>query len=218
MMRCPICGHENPDSATICSKCGCNLYAPEPAPEPDPGEVDRLRERIKDLEAAVAVKGGEIQELEDRLKKLINDPNGGKLQQVIVGMQQELDTKEARILELQNEIRRLQSDVPFPPPGPETQIAIDSYPVMKPAFHLVLSESKHSIDLASTIYRIRASLERVPDGLHIVVHAGADVNVRAPQKGAKWTRLSEGGRTPVEAGSIVFDPKGAMNARLSVQH
>jgi hypothetical protein len=207
MIKCPNCGHENDPKRTTCIKCGYNLYTSEQdPPEPDAEEVERLRTRIKELEAEVIRLGKEVAEL----TKKFDEVKPGDDHPIVHELREE-------ILTHIGEIEGLQKLVGFPTSGPGTEIAIDSFPDANPTFHLVLDHHTDSIDLSSSPYRIRGNLERTRDGLEIVAHKGATVNVKASQKGDRWTRLKDGNRTSVDAGTILFDPSGARNARLSIK-
>jgi hypothetical protein len=92
-------------------------------------------------------------------------------------------------------------------------LLIDSYPLKKPKFHILMDDTKQSIDLSATEFHIHATLERTSAGIELVVQAGATVNVRLSEK-QKWQRHTGGNRVATVAGMILFDPVGAMNARL----
>ncbi|WP_263352914.1 hypothetical protein [Acidicapsa acidisoli] len=92
-------------------------------------------------------------------------------------------------------------------------LLIDSYPLKKPKFHILMDDTKQSVDLSATEFHIHATLERTSAGIELVVQAGATVNIRLSEK-QKWQRYTGGSRVTTVAGMILFDPVGAMNARL----
>ena len=96
-------------------------------------------------------------------------------------------------------------------PGPG--LLIDSYPLKKQKFHISMDDTKQSIDLSATEFHIRATLERTSTGIELVVQNGATLNVKLSEK-QKWRRYTAGSRVTTASGMILFDPAGAMNARL----
>ena len=80
-------------------------------------------------------------------------------------------------------------------------------------FHLEMKAGDQALDLLSTAFRIRATLERKGESIEILVQPGATVKVRMSEK-QKWERFTGGSRMTAADGLILFDPSGAMNARL----
>jgi hypothetical protein len=92
-------------------------------------------------------------------------------------------------------------------------LSIDSYPLKNPNIHLTIDDSKQSIDLSATLFRIHAKVERSADGIDVIVEDGAVLNVRLSEN-QKWQRYKGGSRIKAAPGMILFDPASDMNARL----
>lgn len=92
-------------------------------------------------------------------------------------------------------------------------VAIESYPLKKPEFHLEMKTSDKSLDLSTTAFHIRATLERTAEAIELLVQPGATVNVRMSDK-QKWQRLTGGTRKAAAEGLILFDPTAAATARI----
>jgi hypothetical protein len=110
-------------------------------------------------------------------------------------------------------------DIAVPPPvEPRTGLRglrVEADPIKSSGPGIAFGPAKVSLDLSTTDFRIRANLERDPNGsIYVIVHSGAMLNVQLPGN-KKWIRYSGGARLPADAGIVLFDQEGRMNARLS---
>jgi serine/threonine protein kinase len=114
--------------------------------------------------------------------------------------------------------RSLLEIVEMPPIGagvPHRGLLVEADPVRSSGLRIAFGPTKDSLDLSTTAFRIRANLERDPNGsIYLVVHNGAALNVQLPGS-KKWMRCSGGARVNAEIGTVLFDQNGATNARLA---
>jgi len=95
-------------------------------------------------------------------------------------------------------------------------LLIESDPIRSPALRVSFDRSKDLLDLATTGFAIRASLERDATGtIFLVVHEGAALNVKSAAS-KKWLRYPAGSRVNAEIGMVLFDDLGKSHARLGV--
>lgn len=93
-------------------------------------------------------------------------------------------------------------------------LLIEADPIKSSVLRVAFAPSKDSLDLSTTGFGIRASLERDPSGsIFLVVHDGAMLNIRLPGS-EKWTQYPGGGRVSAEIGMVLSDKNGKSNARL----
>jgi|HubBroStandDraft_1064217.scaffolds.fasta_scaffold61611_2 hypothetical protein len=82
------------------------------------------------------------------------------------------------------------------------------------AITVQVSDEPGILDLSQTAFRIRASLERKPDGqLFLHIHSGADLRVKDPL--GAWHDLRDGVVIAVADGMHLSDLKGAANAQIT---
>jgi hypothetical protein len=194
MKTCPKCQSENADSNRICIKCG-SIFRQDPPLKQDP---EQLRKQIEGLELALTGKEGEL----DALKLVLTSRD-----QQIAGLQLDLKAKEAELEIANKKIVEQPSNVKG------ATLSIESYPLKNSNFHLSIDQANQDVDLSTTPFQIHAKVECRPDGINLVVNDGALVNVRFSDH-QKWQRYPGGSRIKAVAGMILFDPKGAMSARL----
>ena len=198
MIECPFCKSQNPDNRSYCMNVNCRRRLVPP----DGDSEDKLEEKL-------AARDAEI----ERLRKIVESSNVNH--PVPHGLQAELESKEVEQQKDLQDLSDARKIAPVLPSRPGAKLVIESYPIKKPRYRIEVDSSTKSIDLAATEYCIRATLERTAHGLEIFVHNGANVNVLFSEKNTRWKRFFEGDRIKVDTGAIVYDPKGAMNARLS---
>jgi hypothetical protein len=214
MAKCANCGHDNPDKKIFCEKCGSRITPPPPLPRPE----HDLQEKIKELQEDLLRREMEIKKLNEDLAAVTAKKNElvGKHPEVETFLQQ-LEEKDRALQKALKELDDLRSRLPLPvpdSPGAKAGFVIESHPIANPALGITFSSQQESLDLSTTGFRIRASLERKADGsLDLLIHPGATVNIKTPGE-KRWRRLEGGARTDTEAGMVLFDPKGAANARL----
>jgi hypothetical protein len=196
MIECPFCKFQNPDNRSYCVKCLRRLVPP------GGGSEDELEEILVKRDAEI-----------ERLRKELESMHGNH--PVLHSLQTELEAREVEQQKGLQDLSEARKIAPALPSYPGAKLVIESHPIKKLHYHIEVDRSTKSIDLAATEYRIRATLERTADGLEIFVHNGANVNVLLSEKNARWKRCFEGDRIKVSTGAIIYDPKGAMNARLS---
>jgi serine/threonine protein kinase len=93
-------------------------------------------------------------------------------------------------------------------------LLIEADPSPSSTLRTAFSPAKDYLDLSTTGFGIRASLERDASGLmFLVVHNGAKLSVRSPMT-EKWTQYSGGERLVAEIGMVLFDQNGKSKARL----
>jgi hypothetical protein len=94
-------------------------------------------------------------------------------------------------------------------------LLVEADPIDSSRHGVSFAPARDSLDLSSTDFRIRATLERGPNGsIFLLVHAGATLNVQSPGS-KRWIRYSGGARVPADLGTIVFDQDGALKVRLN---
>lgn len=196
MKICSQCKTENPDLNSTCTNCGNKFRVDKPI---NGDEVAELREKIQGLLLELSGKDAEL----DGLKITVS----GKDKE-IAGLKSELSASQAEADDLRKKLKT--NDVPEPPaPG----LSLESFPEKKPNFHIAIDNTKQSIDLSSTLFRIRATIEHLDDALDVVVQKDATLNIRLSAN-QKWQRYTGGSRIKAVPGMILFDPKGTMNARF----
>jgi len=91
-------------------------------------------------------------------------------------------------------------------------VTLSPYPLPNPNLQLPFDDAQTALDLSSTAYRIRATLERNPDfSVDLIVHKGAEIRSRA---GQGWRVHASGDRVHVAPGIVLFDDHGKVNARI----
>jgi uncharacterized Zn finger protein (UPF0148 family) len=215
MPICSKCNFDNPPGKIFCANCGERINRPEREPELDPVE---LQEKIQALGKELVRDEEEIKKLHERLEAvtLERDELAGKHPEVEAILRQ-LDEKDRALQDALQQLDALRNIVPSPPPNSpdvKPRLLIESYPIPNPAFGMTFDDHHNSLDLSTTGFRIRASLERNADGsVGLVIHPGATINIKTPAR-KQWQRLDGGARLSTEVGMILFDPKGAVNARF----
>ena len=82
------------------------------------------------------------------------------------------------------------------------------------AVSVQVSDEAGILDLSQTAFRIRATLERKPDGqLFLHIHPGADVRVKDPL--GAWHDLRDGVSVAVADGMQLSDLMGAANGLIN---
>jgi hypothetical protein len=226
MMKCGNCGHDNPPDRRFCEICGHRITASEP---PEKGDLKTLQDKIASLQKKLLAKEKEIEALQQQVALATDDkkkPQGEPAtdQPELKATLQELDTKELQLQSTLHELDKTrksltmkQAESAKAEPEPAASVhrfVIESYPIKKPAFEMTFEESQASLDLSTSNFKIRATLERDANGsLELVVHKNATINVQAPGS-KRWQRHAEGTRIKVESGFVLFDSAGSMNARI----
>jgi DNA repair exonuclease SbcCD ATPase subunit len=191
MKTCPKCGFENPEPNTSCVECGATFRA-DLQLEVDNPEVLALQKEIEGLRQELQGKDEELAGLQQTLDSKDKE---------LAGVQLRLTTATKELEDLHNKTQ------------PTQAVAIESYPLKKPEFHLEMKTSDKSLDLSTTAFHIRATLERTAEAIELLVQPGATVNVRMSDK-QKWQRLTGGTRKTAAEGLILFDPTAAATARI----
>lgn len=112
-------------------------------------------------------------------------------------------------------LRAIATGTEVQPSKRSTGLLIEPDPTRPSVTGISFGPAKQSLDLSTTGFRIKATLERDAGGsIYLVVHDGATVNVQSADS-KRWTRYSGGARLVADVGMIVFDPEGAMKIRLS---
>jgi uncharacterized coiled-coil protein SlyX len=215
MAICANCGEDNPPGKMFCKKCGNRIKQSAPT---DPTDSDVLQERIKELEAKLLERQQEINKLNDDLTSVTNEKNVfEKNHPQLAIILHQLEEKDGALQEAIREVERLRKllPLPVPPPAPsKSHLVLQSHPIPDPVLCLTFEEQQPSLDLSTTGFRIRANLERRSDGsVGLVIHPGATINVKMPGE-IRWRRLDNSARVDTQPGMVLFDPKGAANARL----
>ncbi len=215
MAICANCGEDNPPGRIFCKKCGHKIQQSGP---PDPTDPDVLQERIKELEAKLLSRQHEINKLNDDLTSVTNEKNAfEKNHPQLAIILHQLEEKDRALQEAIREVERLRKLLPLsvPPPVPsKAHLVLQSHPIPDPALCINFEDQQPSLDLLTTGFRIRANLERRSDGcVGLVIHPGATINVKMPGD-IRWRRLDNSTPMDTQPGMILFDPKGAANARL----
>lgn len=214
-VTCPHCHQETRSDRPYCEHCARKLAVKRLEPKVEPS-------RIKELEVQLLAKDVEIEELRKVIEAITSERDTVKgelaakhpeLDQAI----QHLETKEAQLQEAVAELEELRdSQLAFiPADSSKPALVIRASPIPRANFDTSFAENHKSLDLSATPFRIRATLERDPQGwVEVVVHPGATINIR--ESGQRWNRYGEGSRFRLVPGMVVFDPKGVMNARFEL--
>jgi uncharacterized coiled-coil protein SlyX len=215
MTICANCGEENPPGRIFCKKCSNKLKQNGIV---DPPDSEDLQERIKELEAKLLARQQEINKLNDDLTSVTNEKNVfEKNHPQLAIILHQLEEKDRALQEAIREVERLRKllPLPVPPPAPsKAHLVLQSHPIPDPALSISFEDQQPSLDLSTTGFRIRANLERRSDGsVNLVIHPGATVNVKMPGE-TRWRRLDNSAHVDTQPGMVLFDPKGAANARL----
>jgi hypothetical protein len=211
-------GHENPPGKRFCAVCGERIDRVEEPPEPSQEDLQVLQEKIRVLQEDLLRRDEEIKKLDEELKTVTVERDGlvGKHPDVEAILRQ-LDEKDRALQNALQELAGLRKRLPEPPevsPGSKMPLVIESHPIPNPAFGITFSDQQKLLDLSTTGFRIRVSLERNSDGsVGLVIHPGATINIKTPGE-KRWRRLEGGARLNTEVGMILFDPTGVVNARL----
>jgi hypothetical protein len=210
MPKCPN-QHENPPGVVFCFECGKKVDWQEPPERPED-----LETRIDSLQEDLRKRDAEIKQLEEELNAVTAERNelAGKHPEVekIVHL---LDEKDRALQGALQQLEDLRNQLPAPPPVAKARVLVESHPIANPAIGVAFEETHTTLDLSKTEFRIRASLERRQDGaVGLLVHPGATINVRTSRE-KRWRRVEGGSRLTTEPGMILFDPCGAVNARLA---
>jgi hypothetical protein len=211
-------GHDNPQGEIFCRVCSRKINPMAPPEEPTEEDVQALLERIKALEQQLVERQREINELRVRLNKVSVESSTQTTQHPEVApIVHQLDDKDRQQQDTLQELDDLRVLVPAPPPsspGTELRFSIEAYPIPNPAIGKVFDNRLSLLDLSTTEFRIRASLERNADGsIGLLIHPGATINIKTPGE-KRWRRVEGGARLNTEAGMVLFDPKGVANARF----
>lgn len=215
MPTCVI--HEYPPGEIFCRNCGRRKPSEE-HPDPSDGELERLKKEIQSLKQDLVRRKEEIDKLNEEIKTVTSERDElvekhPKLEPLI----RQLDEKDRALLDAQRqleELRKLLPVLPPPPPGSKSQLVIEAHPIPNSSFELAFTDQHNSLDLFLTPFHIRADLERNPDGsVGLAIRPGATINVKALGE-TRWRKVNGGDRLKAEAGMILFDTQGAMNARL----
>lgn len=217
MPKCAI-GHDNPPGERFCRECGRKINPMVSPEEPTLEDVQAHLERIKALEQELVEREGKINELRERLNKVPVESGKPMAEHPEVApIVQELDDKDRQQQNTLQELGDLRDLQPASPPsstGTEPRLSIEAYPIPNPAIGKVFDDRLSLLDLSSTGFRIRASLERNADGsVGLVIHPGATINIKTPGE-KRWRRVEGGARLNTETGMVLFDPKGVANARF----
>jgi uncharacterized Zn finger protein (UPF0148 family) len=218
MPKCANCGHDNPSGKIFCEVCGHKVNRVEIPPEPTPEDLQVLQERVQTLQRDLLMREDEIKRLDQRLEEVTGERD--KLVGVhpeVESILKQLDAKEVALQKALQELEDLRGRVPVTAPeslDSKLHFVIESHPIPNPAFDMTFDDNLNLLDLSATGFRIRANLERNADGsVGLVIHPGATVNIKAAGE-KKWRRLGGGERLNTEAGMVLFDRMGVMNARL----
>jgi hypothetical protein len=219
-MKCVNCGHENPPGRIYC-ELGGHKIADRPGPPPNPN-LQELEDRIKQLQRELLVSEKEIENLQEQVNRVTQERNQlAAKHPELEAILRQLDVKEAQLeaaLQELNKARESARQVQIPqreaePVGSRSLLFIESHPIKKPNFDMTFEDNRQSLDLSATEFHIRASLERTPGGVDVVVHQGATVNVQTPGS-KRWHRYPGGARLSADPGTVLFDTQGIMSARL----
>jgi hypothetical protein len=210
-------GHDNPPGEIFCSKCGRRINQVDPPTDLTPEDLRVLQQKIHALQEDLLRRDEEIKRLDEGLKELRGerDELAGKHPEVETILRQ-LDEKDRALQDALQELDGLRNRLPLSPPHSvgSPHLLIESHPIPNPALALTFSDQDKSLDLAKTGFHIRASLERNADSsVGLVIHPGATINVKSPGE-KRWRRVEGGARLITEAGMVLFDPKGVVNARF----
>jgi uncharacterized Zn finger protein (UPF0148 family) len=212
MPKCPN-QHDNAPGLVFCSTCGKKIDWQEP---PEPEDIEDLQGKILALQEDLRRRDAEIKQLEEELRTVTVERNElvGKHPEVEKIVQQ-LDEKDRALQSALQGLEDLRNQLPVVSPASGARLLIESHPIANPELGVTFDNSRSTLDLSKTEFRIRASLERISDGsIGLLVHPGATINIKAPLE-KRWRRLEGGARLTIEAGMILFDPAGAVNARLA---
>jgi hypothetical protein len=215
MPKCANCGHDNPVGKLFCEQCGNRIGRVVPPPEPDPED---LLEKIQALQRDLLMREEEIKKLNDDLIKANDDKEKmAEKHPKVETLIQQLDEKDRALQDALKKHQELLSQLPEPPPvtpGSKPYLVIESHPIPNPDFGITFDDNAKSLDLSTTGFRIRATLERNSDGsVGLVIHPGAMINIKTPPE-KRWRRFEGGARLSTKAGMVLFDAKGIANARL----
>jgi hypothetical protein len=215
MAICTNCGQDNPPGRIFCKKCGNKIQQSAPTDSTDP---DVLQEKIKELEAKLLSRQQEINKLNDDLTSVTNEKNVfEKNHPQLAIILHQLEEKDRALQEAIREVERLRKllPLPVPPPAPsKAHLLLQSHPIPDPVLCISFEDQQRLLDLSTTGFRIRANLERRADGsVGLVIHPGATINVKMPGE-IRWRRLDNSVGVDTQPGMVLFDPKGAANARL----
>jgi DNA repair exonuclease SbcCD ATPase subunit len=220
-MKCESCGHENPSGKVFCENCGNKIVLRQNV-DPDEESVKVLLLKIEALERELLARQTEIENMQNEINRVSKEKNELMTNHPEVkATLQKLDEKERQLETALQDLDRLHEelrDVPQSQPEPDlpasgTQLVIKAYPIKRSEFDVTLAHDRQSLDLSTTQFHIRASLERTQAGFELVVHDGATINVQAPGS-KRWQRYAGGARVSAGPGMVFFDAKGIMNARL----
>jgi serine/threonine protein kinase len=93
-------------------------------------------------------------------------------------------------------------------------ITLTAHPLPDPNFQLPFHDAQKALDLSSTAYRIRATLQRNSDlSVDLIVHDGAEIRVGS-HAGRSWRIHASGDRVQVVPGTVLFDDRGKVSARI----
>jgi len=217
MAECANCGHDNPPDEIFCRKCGHKIAWVAPEPELTPEEIQTLRKSIRALQEDLLKREEEIRKLDERLKEVTVERDELAKNPEVGTILRQLDEKDRALQDAFQELESLRKHLPDPrsiAPATKSHFVIESHPIPNPDFGITFDDDEKSLDLSTTGFRIRASLERNSDGsVGLLIHHGATINVKTPAE-TRWRRLKGEARLSTEVGMILFDPKGVMNARL----
>lgn len=222
-MKCDHCGHENPSGKVFCERCGHRIAARIRNGDDRGNDTRSLIAKIDALERDLAARQTEIENLERQVNRLSKErealiANPPEMKATLAKLDEkemQLETTLAELEKLRKQLLGLPKTAPPPPPagaGAETLVFIRSHPIRRAEFDVALPSDRKSLDLSTTGFHIRANIERTAKGFDLVVHDGATINVQAP--GKRWQRYSGGARLSADPGTVFFDTKGVMNARL----
>jgi hypothetical protein len=211
-------GHDNPPGEIFCGTCGRRINRIDTPPDPTTEDLQALQEKIQALEKDIVRRDEEIRRLNEGLEEVRGERDDLAEKHPEVGtILRQLDDKDRALQGALQELDGLRDRLPEPPPhsgGALPHLLIESHPIPNPALGLTFGDQHKSLDLSTTGFRIRASLERTADGsVGLVIHPGALINVKAPGE-KRWRRVEGGARMVAESGMVLFDPKGVVNARL----
>jgi hypothetical protein len=217
MPKC-VLGHDNPPGERFCRQCGRKINPMALPQDPTTEDLQAHLERIRSLEQGLVERETEINNLRERLNQVAaegGEPSGQHPEVApIVQQLNDKDREQQNTLQELDDLRDVQSALPQSSPGTPPHLSIEAYPIPNPAIATVFDDQHASLDLSTTAFRIRATLERNADAsVDLVIHPGATINVKAPGE-KRWRRLEGGARLNAEAGMVLFDPKGVVNARF----
>jgi hypothetical protein len=114
--------------------------------------------------------------------------------------------------------RKVLLDIVGPPANktkPHLQgLLIQSDPIQPGGLRVAFAPSRNQLDLSTTGFGIRATLQRNSDGsIFLLVHEGATLNIKLPER-KQWSEYQSGQKVKAEYGMLLSDDKGKSNARI----